>query len=306
MKRTFLSILTVIVCLAVFSRCATDEILMPEQVEKANFPAYIEEYGETLAKELRQTVYNMNKMGVNYSDAENTPEFKERFYNDLYNATPRKTRSNISKDQIGLSPEAFAEGYRNLTAIQIEFIKRIIDEGQKTSSYDELFNVLMNINKDIYVQVPAIEQERLLRTTAVLYYGLKEIQRLEQQGQMFVTPMNSMMGFPILKTRSENDGGSSGGGGGSCRAFLATAWTIAVGEPTLAGEIVMAIVTVGYLLYEITVCSDTSSDSDSDYDYCQDKFASCIPMYGFQDPCSQCLQHCLKDGVWPGQTMGCK
>lgn len=296
MNRIFFSILTFIVCIVVFSHCSIDEdYLMQEQAEEANFPAHIEKYGKTLAEELRQTVYNMNKMGVDYSDAINTPEFKERFYNDFYNAIPVKTRSNLSKEQIGLSPEAFAEGYRNLTTIQIDFIKRIIDEGQKTSSYGELFNVLININKDIYAQVPKIEQERLLYTTAVLYYGLSEIQHLEQQGQMLVTPIKSML--PIVKTRGESGGAFEG----ICTRFLTTTWAIAVGEPTPTGEIVASVITVivgGILLYEVITCSDTSgSTGGSRYEYCQNKFENCYSP--IPNGCGTCLQYCLTQGYWP-------
>ena len=249
MRRRFISILTTVVCVVIFSGCSIeDDFVNLENTETTNFPAHIEKYGKAFAIELRQTINNLNEQGVNYSQAENTPEFKERFYKDWYKASPTLTRSNISMDQIELSPQQFAEGYRNLTPIQIEFIKRIIDEGQKASSYEELFRVLKNINKDICAHVPKIEQERLLYTTAVLYYGLSEIQKLENQGQMLLTP-NSNMYSPLIKTRSESESV-----GGWCRKFLATTWAIAIGEPTPAGEIVAAITTVvvgGILLYEI-------------------------------------------------------
>lgn len=279
-----------VIYIAVFSRCSINDDFANLEKPKTNFPAHIEEYGKTFAKELRQTINNLNEQGVNYSHAENTPEFKERFYKDWYNANPALKRNNVSIDQISISPEKFAEGYRNLTTIQIEFIQRIIQEGEKASSYDELFSILMNINQEIYAQVPKIEQERLLYTTAVLYYGLSEIQRLEKQGQMLLTP-NTTMHSPLVKTRSESGGGNTGGGNGWCRRFLATTWTIAIGEPTPAGEIVASIVTVGVMLYEITVCKQHSSDE------CLVKFESCYSP--IPDGCAICLQFCRIQGYWP-------
>lgn len=285
----------VIVCATFFSNCSIkDDYIDSREIEKINYPAHIEEYGKTFAAELRQTINNLNEQGVNYSQAKNTPEFKERFYKDWYSASPALTRSNVSIDQIGISPEKFAEGYRNLTAIQIEFIQRIIQEGEKVSSYEKLFKVLKNINNDIYAQVPKIEQERLLYTTAVLYYGLSEIQNLEKQGQMLLTP-NSNLHSPLVKTRSE----SGGDVGGWCRKFLAATWAFAIGEPTPAGEIVASIATVitvgGILLYEIIVCKN-GSGGDTD-DYCQQKFASCYSP--IPNGCGICLQFCLVQRYWP-------
>ena len=55
----------------------------------------------------------------------------------------------------------FIEGYRNLTHIQIEFIRRILKECDETTSYEDFGNRLANINKDIFKQVPEIEQENI-------------------------------------------------------------------------------------------------------------------------------------------------
>lgn len=290
MKKVLLPLLTVILCIVILSRCSVnDDFLNAESVQKTNFPAHVEVYGETFAKELRQSINNLNTMGVDYSDADKTPEFRERFYKDWCSSHPTLRNSNLSMDQIGLTPEEFIEGYRNLTSTQIKFINRIIDEGQKTASYSDLFNLLIDINKDIYAEVPKIEQERLLYTTAVLYYGLKEIQNLEKQGQMLLTPSNKVS-VPLLKTSSE----SGGSFGETCKKFLAVTWTIAIGEPTPAGEIVASVITVvvgGYILYEVITCTLNAAD-------CIKKFDECVSSGMASWKCTDCLRYCQAQQKW--------
>jgi hypothetical protein len=257
--------------------------------DKTNFSEHSEKYGKAVAAELHKTIINLNKIGVDYSTADNSIIFKERFYKDLY-----KVNQNVNmKDDIRqVDPAVFAEKVRNLTNIQIEFIQRIIKECETSASYQELLDKLLNINKDINLQVPEIEQERLYNITAVLYYGMKEIQNLEKQGQMLRTPHNIIQRVRLKSGSEPSDFGAS------CSKFLATTWAIAIGEPTPAGEIVATVMTVmvgGLLLYEVIVCS-SSSDS-SDYNHCQQKYQNCYSP--IPDGCGICLQFCLVQGYWP-------
>ena len=110
------------------------------------------------------------------------------------------------------------------------------------------------IRQKIYSDVPEIQQERLFTITAVLYYGIKEIQNLEEQGLMPRTPQSNIQ-YLRLKSGNNESGGSFGD---SCRKFLAATWAIAIGEFTPAGEIVASVVIViigGILLYEVVVCA---------------------------------------------------
>lgn len=85
-----------------------------------------------------------------------------------------------------VTPEIFTERFNNFTNIQIEFIERITKEINESTSFSDFATKLININKDIYSDVPKIEQERLFNVTAVFYYALGEIDKLEQQGQCFL------------------------------------------------------------------------------------------------------------------------
>ena len=236
-------------------------------------------------------------MGGDYSDATNTPEFKERFYNDWYKASATATKSGMSLKEMQVDPNTSIDAYQNLTETQISFIKRIIDESDKSSSNEVFFNRLLSINEDIYKQVPKLEQERLLMITATLYYGLVEIGNLEKQGQMLLTPLNHMR---LVKTKSEPSDI-----GGTCRKILATTWAIALGEPTPVGEIVASVVTVivgGVLLYEVVLCT-YNAVTNPNYGYCISKWAKC---YGMDNACEQCFRYCMaQNGTWPGSTMGC-
>jgi hypothetical protein len=276
--------------------CSNEDLLTETLSEKQKFPSYADNYGKAVAKELRHTVESLNKMGVDYSKANKSTAFKEQFYENLYKVNPIMLNKDVMNNMSQMNPAVFAEKVRNLTGIQIEFIQHIIKECEKSISYNDLSDRLLNINKDIYSRVPEIEQERLFNITAVLYYGAKEIQNIEKQGQMLRTPHNDIQ---RVRLKSGNESGDSFGG--SCSSFLATAWAIALFEPTPTGEIVMAIVTViyaGILLYEITVCTSSSSTDDSStYNYCQQEFDYCYSP--IPDGCSMCLQFCLTQGYWP-------
>lgn len=78
---------------------------------------------------------------------------------------------------------------------------------------------------------------------------------------MLSTPYN---GVQPVRLKSGNESG--GGWGSSGTKFLATVRTIAVGEPTPAGEIAASVITVvvgGILLYEVVACSKSQSEEDS-------------------------------------------
>ena len=162
--------------------CSNDDFLKPSLEDKLNFPLHIEKFGKAVANEIHQTVINLNERGVDYSNAKNTPEFKKQFYQDWAQASPGMIKTKVSQNQMFGNSLLFIEGYRNLTHIQIEFIRRILKECDETTSYEDFGNRLANINKDIFKQVPEIEQERLLYITSALYYGIGEIQNLEKQG----------------------------------------------------------------------------------------------------------------------------
>lgn len=264
-----------------------DDVKTPDETY---LPAHIEEYGKSIAKELYNTVKNLSKSGVDYSDANSSTTFKERFFNDFDKASPTKTKS-ATINPMQLTPKVFAERVNNLTQIQIKFIDRIIKECDKSESYTDIAKRLVKVNKDIYSEVPEIQQERLFTVTAVLYYGIKEIQNLEEQGLMPRTPRSNMQ-YLRLKSGNNESGGSLGG---SCRKFLATTWAIALGEPTPVGEIVASVATViigGILLYEVVVCAANTIDCSAKYVECVSKGS--LPSW----KCNDCRVYCEGQHVW--------
>jgi hypothetical protein len=290
MKKNFFYIFSISVLLQGCSM--DDDVLNPSRVDKANFPSVSEEYGKAVAGKLREMVTSLNELGVDYSDADNSPEFKQRFYEDLNKAiSPDVLRSVNSITQTQMSPDAFANKISNLTEIQIEFVERIIKECGESTSYEDLSKRLIVINKDISAAVPEIQQERLFNVTAVLYYGVNEIRNLEKQGQMIPTPYNA-----VRPMRLKSGDESGGGWGPSCRKFLAAVWTIAVGEPTPAGEIVASVITVfvvGVLMYEVITCTPENTTD------CTAKVIECYESNLLPDwQCTDCLRYCQGQGVW--------
>lgn len=173
MKKIFFYIFSISVLL---QGCSIDDnMLDPLQGDEASIPVRSQKLGKAVAKELRGIVTSLNEMGVDYSDANGSHEFKEQFYRNLNQTlSPGLLRSTDTISQTQMSPEVFIEKVKNLTELQIRFIEQIIKECGKSTSYDDFSKRLLAINKDITSSVPEIQQERLYNVTAVLYYGMNE------------------------------------------------------------------------------------------------------------------------------------
>ena len=274
-------------------------------------PKEIEDYGKAVATEIRTTVTNMVEKGIDYSNIPDSVNFRKRFYSDWYAANPKTNQIRSAKTNFPLQMNAseFAEKCQMLTSIQIDFINKIIKECELSTSNKDLLDRLVILKDDICLHVPQIEQDRLLYIISVLYYGMQTFSELEAEGLILKTPYNyNELQLSQAKTRSE--GGSSIVPSG-CRKFLATVWTIAVGEPTPAGEIVASVVTVcvaGVWLYEVITCKD---DSYSDVEFlvdCSAKYADCLKNnrewsknnsggWG-STMCYQCYRYCEAQNVW--------
>ena len=295
-------VLFLISCIMFVACDSFEDTSFLKEDEKNNFPKEIADFGKTLAKEFRQTIYNLNKQGVNYLDVENTVEFRNRFYSDWCRANSCVEKNGLSINDLQLSHEVLREMYQNLTDIQIKFINCVIEEGKHCRTADDFLIKLLEINADIYLQVPQIEQERLLFITAGLYYLINEIQLLEQQGQMLAVPCNNI---PILKTRSES--GESGGFWNSCRQFVSDIALI-IGTELMTGEIVSFVTRIaGAAAFTITVCLSLPGDTDYKM-YCTDMYVKCVNSggewsfpnsggYG-RSMCDACREYCISQHVW--------
>ena len=163
--------------------------------EEIDFPKQVEAYGKAVAKEIEITVAKLNDLNMDYSEVVDFKDFRKKFYEDWYNASPTMARSRATgkiQSIEMMSATEFMERYNSLTDIQLEFIHKIIGECEKSRSSQDLLARLVALNKEIHAQVPEIEQERLLNVIAVLYYGGQKIVYLEHQGLMLRTPYNNI------------------------------------------------------------------------------------------------------------------
>ncbi len=183
--------------------------------EEIDFPKQVEAYGKAVAKEIEITVAKLNDLNMDYSEVVDFKDFRKKFYEDWYNASPTMARSRATgkiQSIEMMSATEFMERYNSLTDIQLEFIHKIIGECEKSRSSQDLLARLVALNKEIHAQVPEIEQERLLNVIAVLYYGGQKIVYLEHQGLMLRTPYNNIK-LSKVKTRGPEDGGNIGENG---------------------------------------------------------------------------------------------
>lgn len=304
MKKIFLCFISVTV---LFQSCSTDDEFLDSKVsDKFNFPIYIEEFGKSVAKKIHQTVITLNEQGVDYSDASNSPEFKKQFFCDWVQANPGMKKTKVTMNQMFGDQLAFADGFRNLTNIQIEFINRIFKACSQTTSYDDLSVRLIRINNDIQFQVPDIEQERLLYIISALYYAIGEIQLLEKQGQMLITPRTKLM-MARIKTKSESEDDDSFWG--SCKKVFMAVCPYVVGELTEMGEIVVSVSEVmvaGISMFAAILCV---SDTDQFRVECAEKYKDCMEEKGpwsrensggwGYTMCARCLEYCrAQHGLW--------
>lgn len=308
MKKVFLHVFTIVLLM---QGCSLSDDFMDEQsllqeetiLEEIGFPKHIEACGKAVAKELEVTVLKMIEMGIDYSDMATTKDFREKFYEDWYNASPSmaKSRALEMERPTVMSSDEFAEGYNSLTELQLTFIRKIVGECELSKSNSDLLTRLIKVKEEISSQVPEIEQERLLTILSVLYYGVQEISYLEDQGYMLKTPYNNIK-LATIKRREEGGGNI----GDNCNRFLTTIWTIAVGEPTEFGEIVASIATLTYagiLYYEVVTCKR----SFPTIDYCNEKYNQCMNGKDDSNPnsggwgysmCARCHEYCLAQGIW--------
>ena len=283
--------------LFLFGCSADEDTIAPAGGWKPDLPSHIEEYGKLLARDIRQTVSQLNREGIDYSDANGSPEFQRKFYTDWLNASPSTTKSGLTADQILPDPVTIVEKYRNLTPAQSGFIRRITDECGRSESYEQFCTALAGITKEIHRDVPVIEQERLLYIVSALYYGLSEIYNLQIKGQF---PAASQAGLraSLIKTRSEGGDGFRG----SCRQVFQSVCNYVVGAVIDTGEVVTSIsrtVVGGVAVFAVVLCFGGDSDFCKAYaDKCSEKewkyeYGSWIRM-----DCTVCYNFCLRNGYW--------
>lgn len=280
--------LVYLILVLIFCQCSKNNA-NDEKEKQLNVSEFSDAFGRSVASDIHEIALSLHKAGVDYSDADASEEFKCRYYEDLSKICKPITKGTNLFLENGISVSEFVVAYRTLTKKQLHYVNRIIDDTANSVSYSDMMNRLVQIADDISRDVPEIQQERLQNIVAVLYYGAKEMQYLDDNGLMVNTPVR----VNRLKTRSETTDGAT------CRVLLETIWTIAVGEPTPTGEIVASIATVligAVWYYEVVVCKDSYAENR---DWCIKLYEKCKE----QNPpilyCYDCLEYCRVQGVWP-------
>src|SRR5690606_22231044 len=162
--------------------------------------------------ELRLIVNNLNEKGIEYTQVNKSAKVKKELFDELYKDIP-KTKGTQQTNNFNIVSTVSQESINQLTDKQVALIKDITAEYKNSKSDEEFLKKLQKINDRIY-SLPKIEQERLFKLSAVLYYGLKEVQYLRKQGLM--APAGSFAANrPRLKSFNE-DGDDDNGGDGSC------------------------------------------------------------------------------------------
>ena len=133
-----------------------------------------------------------------------------------------------------------------------------------------------------------------------------EIQNLEKQGQMLITPQTKFR-MRRVKTRSESGGDDFWG---TCRSIYSAVAPYVVGTLTEMGEIVVSVSEVmvgGVALIMSVLCV---SDTDQFRAECAEKYRDCMDKkgpwskehsggWGYTMCCARCLEFCrVQHGVW--------
>ena len=260
--------------------------------EDLSLPESSKRFGLEVAKELNSTIRNLHKSGANYSKSRKDNTFMNDFYKDYLDANPHKDDVNDLFPTPEIKYDNYIQKINTLSSTQLQYIDRIIKECNSATTDREYYFKLRNIANDIYRDVPQIQQERLFNIIAALYYGIKEIESLEEQGLMIPTPSNS---FKHLRVKTK---GEPGNASETCRHLTETVWVIAIGEPTPVGEIVASVLTVlvgAYLLYDVITCSVYNEVTVD----CVEKYVECIQSGALEgSKCYDCFVYCQGQNVW--------
>ena len=86
----------------IFSQCSQFGIELEMGKKELSLPLSVEQLGKTVAKDLHNTVINLHKMGVDYSDADASETFYDQFMADYLAANPIavKTKGHVDFSEI--------------------------------------------------------------------------------------------------------------------------------------------------------------------------------------------------------------
>ena len=125
--KTCIFAIALTIVLLISSQCSKSEFESDLKKEELCLPQSVRQLGKAVADDLHSTVINLHKMGVDYSDADASEAFYNRFKEDYKYASAWSSMTEADKEMISVfsSPELFLQGFRNLTKIQLKYIDRI-------------------------------------------------------------------------------------------------------------------------------------------------------------------------------------
>lgn len=268
-----------------FISCSEQEEVCQKEDFQISFPKEAHTFGQMVAENIRFAVEEMNKNEkVDFSSSEQVEILMKKY---SQNFLQQKGIFQTKSENYDPIINELIDRMKSLTKTQ-RYVLDLISKAKQTSkSYKDFIQSLKEINKYVQKSVSPIEQERLLRTIAVIYYGAKEIQTLIQEGHIF---NNSPIRLMI--TKSEPTGPTPGSLSTWCSSTLSTVWLTAAIEPSPIGELVATGVTIyvgSLLLYEFVVrCKATGSLS---VDECIKIYEECR-TFTPNRPCDKCLHYC--------------
>jgi hypothetical protein len=148
-----------------------------------------EEYGKQFAENLRFVVTQMHNNTDDFSNMENIKSAVTKYLSVNMSGSGSKS---ISVEDVDKALETRAQYVTNLTPLQIAFREKIDEARVSSRSSKEFLGHLNIIMREIKNTVPEIQQRNLLKATATLYYVVKELDALIEDGLMPVNINNSL------------------------------------------------------------------------------------------------------------------
>jgi len=296
MKKIFLILLCFITFIQGCSRSEYSPLEQENLEAEINLPKSSQEFGKKVSKEMRAIALNLSNKGIDYTQANRSTEVKKQVIQELFKDIP--VESNVKPSSAPL------EDITSLTAGQQKIISEISNELKIKKSDKKFFEKLKSINKSIY-KLPVIEQERIFNLSATLYYGLKEAQKLREEGLMAPEGGNSS-DIPRLKAFSENGEGSNGNTGQCIKAESLA--SVAVGREIIIQGVKYIVKEAAYAaarsMWIFTACLLFTSDTPDYHARCRPYVDACIEKnstlpYNQKMDCTSCYGYCTQNyGQW--------
>ncbi|EEI90516.1 hypothetical protein HMPREF0765_3832 [Sphingobacterium spiritivorum ATCC 33300] len=307
MKKLFLGIWVCFMALMYSCTNPSDNLTISEEnISEITLPEESEMYGRAVAEEIRIIVTNLNKKGYNFSEIENKKEVEE-FYKEVYSASSNPGLESTEPTPLNIDPVAIQSTQQELTVTQSKVISQIMDAYEELKSGHEFKQRLISISNNVYKTVPKIEQERVFNIISVVYYGMAEIQLLEDKGEIVRRNQNNLSNNNIQGVQSFSDDGYTDSLR-NCRRQR-SAFGVVIGYVNSFGEQAVKVTRVAGATLGAYLILWCKVDEQADLiGHCAEVYSRCINSrnpewlkentYG-KSKCETCRNDCVRQGGWP-------